>query len=160
MTYSLRYTKPLLSCSYKIHDKMKKIGELRQGLFYSAKAKLNNQTFHFRTKGVFQQRTRIMDTGTNEEIGNIQFSCWYPKATIHYKGRKYQWKMHNLWETRWGISNDDTQINFSGHSYSGSAQMSQKDEFLFLIGLFISSYYWQMAAIYAGAIIPILFIFN
>ena len=155
---NISWKKGLFKCAYSILSGQEKIGELKPSKFtLSAMGQIEDQRYKFRVREGLSNRVEIMDLDTKELVGRIRFGHWLPKATIEYKGQIYQWKFSNLWETRWKITDaNKNTMSYKGWSCAGKVQTAVPANLMTLTGLFISNYYWQMSAIYAAALLPII----
>ena len=159
-TSTLNWKKPLLGCSFKLFSGETEVGKLKDSEFSrSAFGSLNDQSLKFTSKGHLHPRTEIRDLNSNEIVGEISFSSWYPKAKIEYKGQVAFWKFSNLWETRWGLSNNQgLKLAFRGHAHKGSVKLNEANDALVLAGLYVSNYSWRLTAVLIACILP-LFLF-
>lgn len=151
----LSWKKGFFKCAYQILSGSEKVGELKSSRFtLSATGKLADEHYKFQVKEGLCNRVEIIDLSTKETVGRVRFGRWLPTATIDYQGETYKWKFSNLFETRWKITDSQQNtLNYKGWSCSGSTQGNLPPNLITLTGLFISTYYWQMSAIYAAIII-------
>ena len=154
----LRWKKKLLSCRFQLFADNQQVGHLKDSeLSRSATGELNNKRYRFTTHSHLHPKTEIFDLEKNQKVGQIRYNCWYPKARIEYGGKTSQWKFSNIWETKWRIFHQsETAAQFSGWEKKGSIKVNVLDEALILAGLYISNYYWRLAAIIIASLAPIL----
>lgn len=155
-----KYTwkKGLLSTTYNIHSEGKIIGHLRDKLLSQTSfGQINNKRYSFRTQGLFNQKTLIVDESDNSVIGEIVYNSWMTKATITIFNQQLSWKYENIWNTKWSIANSSgLQINYSGTSGGGTINSNTEEDLYILSGLFVTNYYWQMTiAIMVAVFVPI-----
>lgn len=158
MEPKLSWKKGFFDSTYKIYSDGVVIGSLKdKTLSQSAEGEFNGKTYTFKTKGFIKQTTQIIDSQSNEIIGEIAYNSWMTKANIRILDKSINWKYDNLWNTKWSISNTEgIQINYSGSSGSGKIESNTNEGLLLLTGLFVTNYYWQMTlTIIIAAFIPI-----
>lgn len=146
---NLNWKKPIFGCSFKLFSGETEVGKLKDSEFSrTATGSLNNQHLKFITRGHLHPCVEIRDQNTNETVGKINFNVWYPKAKIVFKIDSATWKFSNLWETRWKLSNNQgLDMRFRGHAHKGSVKLSETNDAMVLAGLYISNYYWRLAAV-------------
>lgn len=161
-TFTLNWKKPLLGCSFKLFSNKIEVGQLKDSEFSkSAFGTLNDQNLKFTKKSHFHSRTEIRDIAANEIVGKISFNSWYPKAKIEYKGQVAIWKFRNIWETRWGLSNNQgLNLAFTGHAHKGSVKLTEANDALVLAGLYVSNYYWRLSAVLVSCVLPLFLFIN
>ncbi len=155
---NISWKKGFFKCAFNIFSEGQKIGELKPSkLTLSATGKIDQERYRFRVREGMTNRVEIIDMDTQEQVGKIRFGHWLPKATIQFREETYTWKFSNLWETRWKITDtDQNAVNYKGWACAGSISSDAPASLLTLTGLFISNYYWQMAAIYVAIFLPAL----
>jgi len=154
----LTWEKGIFSNTFNIYKDGHLIGKIKNNCFsQSADGELNEVKYIFKTKGLLKQHTQILDYQTNSLIGEISYNNWMTKATLSIQNEEIYWKYENVWNTKWTIFNSDgIQINYSGSSTRGKIESNTENDLLILIGLFVTNYYWQMAAaIIIIALVPI-----
>lgn len=146
MHINLKWKKGLLSSTYNIYSKNQLVGKLTDKTFsQSAIGELDGKKYTFRTTGIFNQHTEILDNRENKVIGTITYNSWMTKATISISGKTINWKYGNVWQTKWSIfDSGGIKINYTGSSTNGNIESSTDDALLVLSGLFVTNYYWQM----------------
>lgn len=152
---TLSWKKGMFKCAYQLMSGTEKVGELKPNRFTtSATGKIEDESYYFKVCEGLRNRVEIIDLNTKETIGKVRFSHWWPKATIELNGETYQWKFSNLFETRWKITDSEqNRVDYKGWTCSGNMQGQLSNHLMSLTGLFISTYYWQMSAIYAAIFI-------
>lgn len=158
---NISWKKGFFKCAYSISSGQEKIGELKPSKFtLSATGQIEDARYRFRVKEGLANRVEIIDLDTKELVGKIRFGHWLSKATIEFKGETYKWRFNNLWGTKWKITDTNQNItNYKGWSCAGNISTAAPANLMTLTGLFISNYYWQMAAIYLAIFIPSLTMF-
>lgn len=153
---NISWKKGFFKCAFSIFSDNEKVGELKPSRFtLSATGQIDQERYKFRVREGMTNRVEIIDLNTQEQVGRVRFGHWLPKATIEFKGETYRWKFSNLWETRWKITDANANaVSYKGWSCAGSIDSAVPANLLTLTGLFISNYYWQMAAIYMAIFIP------
>jgi len=158
MQTKLRWKKGLFSNLYSIYSNGQQIGKLKDRSFsQTANGELNGKEYTFKTKGFFKQHTDIIDNLENKVIGVITYNNWMTKATISVANKTIHWKYDNLWNTKWSIFNSEgIKIQYTGSSTSGEIDSNIDDALLFLSGLYVTNYYWQMTIVVLVAVfVPI-----
>ena len=159
MQLNLTWKKGFFSNNCILYKNGELIGNLREKSFSNtAVAELNGKGFLFRTKGFFKQHTDIIDSSTNQVLGEISYNNWKSKATISGRNKTVNWSYNNFWNTKWSLSDQNgIEIKYAGSSTKGSIQSNTDDALLILSGLYVTNYYWQISAAVVVAIcIPIL----
>ena len=158
MKTNLRWEKEIFSSTYSIYSNNQLIGKLKDKTFsQSADGELNGKEYLFMTKGLFKQRTEILDKADNKVIGEITYNTWMTKASLSFNNKKANWKYDNMWSTKWSIfDSEGIEIKFSGLSRKGQIETNSDDPLLLLSGLFVTNYYWQMTVVVLVAVfVPI-----
>ncbi|PHN00864.1 hypothetical protein [Flavilitoribacter nigricans] len=159
MQSTLQWKKGLFKCTYELSAAGFPVGHLKDSeLSRKAYGRLNNKEVTFQRCEGLHTRINMLETQSNRPIGTITFNPWYPKATIHLEDQQFYWTFSNIWETRWKITDQDGAIvHFRGWSGRGEMTILEQDDLLVLTGLYISSYYWRLAAIMIAIIFPVIF---
>jgi len=146
MTTNLKWKKNLFSNTYSIYSNDNLIGTLNNKSFSkSADGELNGKKYSFKTNGIFNQHTEIIDSTNNKVIGEITYSNWMTKATLAILDKTVNWKYDNIWNTKWSISNSSgIEIKYASSTTSGIIDSNTDDSLLLLSGLFVTNYYQQM----------------
>ena len=158
MDTKMKWKKNIFSNLYNITLNGEQIGKLRDKSFsQSANGEINGKEYTFKTKGIFKQRTEIIDNLENKVIGEINYNNWMTKATISIGNKMIKWKYDNLWNTKWSLFNEGgINIKYSGSSTKGQIDSNTDDPLLILSGLFVTNYYWQMTiAVIVAVFIPV-----
>ena len=158
MQTNLTWKKGVFSNVYKIYSDGKQIGNLKDKSFsQSGIGVLDNKEFLFQTKGLFEQKTQIIDTAENKMVGEINYNNWMTKATITINDKTINWKYDNLWNTKWSIfDSEGISIKYSGSLTNGQINSNIDDYLLLLSGLFVTNYYWQWTiAVLVAVFIPL-----
>jgi len=159
METNLKWKKGFFSNVYQIYSNGQQIGELKDKSFSQvANGVFNGQKYTFKTKGFFKQHTVIIDSIEGKVIGEITYNTWMTKATISVNDKKFNWRYDNLWNTRWRIYDSaGVNIKYAGSSTSGQIESNIDAALLFLCGLLVTNYYWQMTiAVLVAVLVPIL----
>ena len=159
MQHKFIWKKELFSESYKIFNIEKQIGTLINKTFsQTSHGEINGEKYSFKTIGLFNHYTQIIDIQNKIIIGEIKYSNWKNKATINVNGEKYEFKYDNIWNTKWSIYNcDGIQITFNSSTATGQIIAATDNPLLILIGLFISNYFILMSLVVVLIVlIPIL----
>jgi len=158
MNTELTWKKGWFSCAYQILAGDMSVGALKEKTFQRASiGAIGNKRYKFRTKGILKPYTEIIDLDEHQVIGRISFSCWMPKATVQLGEQTMYWRYQNLWETKWELNDfEGNRLAFKGCQTKGKVTMTNKDELMVLVGLFISNYYQKMTTVFIAAILPIL----
>ncbi len=152
------WKKGFLSCICNIYSSGKEIGTLKDKAFsQTSEGEIMGDRYSFKTTGIFNQKTAIIDIQNNKIIGNITYNSWMTKATINLFDKIATFKYDNVWNTKWSVIDDQgNRINYAGYSTSGKIESSFKNDLLLLTGLFITNYYAQMSiAVMLIVFIPI-----
>lgn len=158
MQTNLSWKKGVFSDRYKIFSNDQQIGSMKNKTFsQSATGEINGKSYTFKTKGFFKQHTEIWDHANNEVVGEITYNNWMTKAFLSLKEKKYTWKYHNIWNTKWSIhESDKALINYKGSSTGGQIESVVNNELLILTGLYVTNYYWQTTLVVLVAVmVPI-----
>jgi len=158
MFTNLRWEKGVFSKTYRIYSNNQQIGSLVDEAFsQSSSGELDGRGYTFRTKGIFNQRTEILDNNENKVIGEVTYNSWMTKATLSVLGKRINWKYDNIWNSKWSIfDKDGIKIKYSGSSKNGIIESTTDDALLLLFGLFVTNYYRQMFIVIIVAVfIPI-----
>lgn len=158
MQLNLTWKKGFFSNTYTLYKNGERIGDLREKPFsQTAVAEFNGEGYLFRTKGFFKQLTEIMDSSTNQVIGEISYNNWKSKATISGRNKTVYWSYTNFWSSKWSLKDEDgTEINYAGSSTKGQIESNTDDALLILSGLYVTNYYWQIsAAVMVAVFVPI-----
>lgn len=153
-----QWKKSLLSSTYSIYSNEQIIGRLESKTFsQSAIGELNGKEYTFKTKGLLNQNTEIIDTKENKVIGEITYNTWMTKATISVSNQSVNWKYDNMWNSKWSLFDQEgTEIKYAGSSTKGTIESNSDDALLLLCGLFVTNYYWQMSvAVIVAVFVPI-----
>lgn len=147
MQISLTWKRGLFSNRYKIYANGKQIGYLKNNPFtQSGRGMLNNKEYAFKTKGLLNQKTKIINFTTSKTIGEINYSNWMNKATIVFNDKAVNWKYDNARNTKWSItSSEGIHSTYAGSSMKGKIESNTDDPLILLSGLFVSNYYWQIS---------------
>ena len=158
---SISWRKGIFKCAYELFNNGKKIGILKEKQWsMSAIGNIRGRNVLFSMKNSWHNHTHIIDKESGEILGQIKYSCWYPKAKISLDNRVYRWSYKNFWSTKWKITDSEDQaISYSGHSCKGQAISGIDNDLVVLSGLFIGSYYWQMISIYFVCLLTPFWIF-
>lgn len=156
MENKLNWKKDWFSDEYSVFSGEKQVGSLKDKFFsQTSNANMNGREYIFRTKGLIDQHTEIIDPAEDKAIGEISYNSWMTKATISLPDKTILWEYDNLWNTKWSLSGTDgIKIRYSGSSTNGEIDSNTEDELIILSGLFVTNYYWQMTI----AILIIVFI--
>lgn len=142
-----------------IHSADGEIGRLDENSWkQTAHGEINNRKFTFKTRGLFNPYTEILDPATDDPVGKIEYNTWRNKAHISYLDQSFQWQYDNTWQTRWSITDSQgKKISFQGSPQKGSIEGPDLTEFLVITGLFVTKYYLQTSiAIFVAIFIPII----
>lgn len=156
MQNTLSWKKGLFKCTFQLFAGGYPVGQLKDSEFSrTAHGRLNNKEVAFRRCEGWRTKVEILDKKDTSRIGQISFNPWYPKATIHLGNQEVYWSFSNLWETRWKITDSEGLIvTYKGWSGKGEMTIMEQDDLLVLAGLYISNYYWRLAAILFAIILP------
>lgn len=159
MNTVLNWKKGAFSCNYQLLSQGKKVGNLKDfSLKQKAIGELDGKKYEFRTTGMLTSKTDIIDLESGKQVGKISFNCWSPEAKIQVGDQISHWGFTNIWQSKWGVFSEGKHpLNFQGNSFKGSVEVEEHAEVKVLAGLFISNYFWSMAAVYTSflAFIPI-----
>ena len=149
MISNYNWRKGFFSSTYEIYGQMGIVGKLTNKAFSStAEASWNNHNYRFSTKGFIRQETEIMDMKSMKLIGRIKYGAWGNKATIECKGKIYNWKYGNIFNTKWEITGDKgVEVNSQGGSTKGVFEVNSDNELLPLCGLYIHNYMQIITAV-------------
>ena len=154
----LNWKKGLFLNKYNIFNHDKLLGSLIDHSYnLSGLGELGNKKYSFKTNGIFNQTTQIIDSTTNENIGSIKYNLWMNKAELTINHEILYWKYDDWLNTKWSIYNSEgVQIRYSGSPTGGKIVSTVNDDILILTGLFVTNYYWILyMIIILVAIIPI-----
>lgn len=156
MQSTLHWKKGLFGCTFRLFAEGYEIGQLKDSEFSrKAYGRLNQREVTFQRCENLHTKIKIQNTQNGQDLGLITFNPWYPKATIHLGRQKAYWTFSNLWETRWKITDEDgVMVAYKGWSGKGEMTILEQDDLLVLAGLYISNYYWRLAAIYIAVLLP------
>lgn len=145
MQTKLRWEKGLFSNTYSIYANNQLVGKLTDKAFSkTSTGELDGNRYTFRTIGLFNQHTEILDN-KNNVIGEITYNSWMTKATLRILGKTINWNYDNIRNTRWSIfDSGGIDIKYSGSYTKGKIDSSTDDALLLLCGLFVTNYYRQM----------------
>lgn len=154
METKLNWKKPTFKETYEIYSNGVLVGTLKDHTWKQiAYGTLNGKKVVFKTKGFFNQETRIIDPDTQSDLGKITYNSWMTKATIESAKKVASWKYDNIWGTKWSISDSEgARIRYQGLLSKGTIEHETQEDILILSGLFVTNYYWQ---ILIGAFIAI-----
>ncbi|MHB9142617.1 MAG: hypothetical protein ACYC25_12150 [Paludibacter sp.] len=158
MSTNLKWKRSLFSKTCNIYLNGRLTGKLvDKGFSKSAEGELNGVKYSFKTQGIFRQNTEITDVKRNMVIGEITYSNWMRKATLTGPDKNVIWKYDNTWNTRWSVSNSSgIEIKYRGSTTQGEIDSNTDDPLLLLSGLFVTTYYRQVAlAVIIASFIPI-----
>lgn len=159
MHNTLHWKKGLFNCTFELLAGGYPVGQLKDSEFSrKAYGQLNNKEITFQRCEGLHTKINISETDTGRKLGIITFNPWYPKATIHLGSQEVYWTFSNIWETRWKITDEEGVIvAYKGWQGKGEMTILEQDDLLVLAGLYISNYYWRMAAILIAVIFPVIF---
>ncbi|MDO5656307.1 MAG: hypothetical protein Q4G27_09225 [Flavobacteriaceae bacterium] len=158
MQTQFTWKKGLFSDLFQIYNNDNQIGKLKDNSFSQvAKGEIQQKEYTFKSKGIMNYRTEIIDNSSSQIIGEIKYNNWMTKASIDIGESKALWQYDNFWSTKWSITQSDgIQIRFSGSSSKGEIQCNKVDELLILTGLYVINYHWQTTlVVIIAALIPI-----
>lgn len=137
----VNWKKNIFSSKYKLFSQDKKVGELNSEKYGRISiGEINNKSFKFQKKSFFSSKIEIIDLSLNKVIGNIKFNKWSYKAKLNIKGKKFDWRYDNFWQTKWNISeNDFSIIKFNKSTFKGEIKSKASNDLLLLCGLLIHS---------------------
>lgn len=160
MQSTLQWKKGLFKCTFQLFAGGFPVGQLKDSEFSrTAYGQLNHTEIAFQRCEGLHSKVNMLDTLSHQTIGKITFNPWYPKATIHLGKQKAYWSFSNLRETRWKITDSEGVIvAYKGWSGKGEMTILEQDELLILAGLYISNYYWRLAAVLIAIILPAILI--
>ena len=154
----LSWKKDFFGSMTKIYSGAQQIGYLSENS-WSQKGSgfLNDSQYQFNNIGVFNPYTQIIDVKAGKEVGKITYNGMRTKATILYRGKVYDMKYNNIWNTKWMIfDRKGLRMDYQGSSTKGTVYGNGDDALLTLAGLFISGYYRQTTiAIMVAVFVPI-----
>lgn len=159
MKTTLSWKRGVLSSTCRIFSGEACIGELANYTFkQTAEGVIRNKRYFFRTKGLFKQKTQIIDGASDQVIANISYNSMMSKATIEFKDRTINWKYDTGWQTKWSLyTNQGILMKFASRNMNkGTIEYEDEDDLLVLTGMFVTNYYQQaMIAIMVAVFIPI-----
>lgn len=160
MNTVLDWKKGIFSCNYRLLSEGKQVGNLKDlSLKRKAIGKLEGKTYEFRTYGLLKSSTEIFDIDKQKVVGKISFNCWSPEAKIQIGDQVSHWGFTNILQSKWGVfSEDKPPVSYQGWTCKGSVNREEQEGVMVLAGLYISNYFWSLAAIYASSLMP-LFLF-
>lgn len=153
----LNWKKGAFSSTSRIYSGEKILGELRDHAFkQTAEGIIRDKRYLFRTKGLFKQKTQIIDGKDDRVIGTISYHSMMAKASIEFLDRTVSWKYDNAWQTRWSLfDSQGVLMKFAGRDSRGSIEFEETDDLLVLTGMFVTNYYQQaMIAIFVAVLLP------
>ena len=145
----LTWEKGFLDNTYSIFNDHKLVGSLIDKSFsQSGIGEYGNKKYTFKTTGLIQQQTQIIDNETHKSIGSINYNLWMNKAELTINQEILYWKYDDWLNTKWSISNSEgVLIKYFGSTRRGRIESSVSDDILILTGLFITNYYWLLLMI-------------
>jgi hypothetical protein len=136
------------------------IGSLRSSPWSnSAQGVLKDKKYIFKSKGVFNKVVLILEQGSGEEVGSIQFREFSSKAKIHFKpDENATLFVRNFWQTKWRLSSEESfRIDYQGGQTKGQIEtIDSVPEALILAGLFATHRTWEYSTIVAIIVAMIL----
>jgi len=156
MNIIFNWSKKWFISRYDIYADSKPVGNLIPKTFSnSAIGQIHNLDIHFETRGLFNQKTEIIDLRTNLPLGEITYNTWKTKAVITLSNEVLEWKSLNWLNSKWGITKGDENLVSSWNRMLSGEVISYSDNPLYgLIGLFISEYFNRLSV----AIFVVIFI--
>jgi len=154
----LSWKKEIFGSTYKLYSGANQVGYLSQNSWtQKGTGILNDYQYQFNNIGFFNPSTQIIDVKAGKEVGKITYNAMRTKASIFHKGKMYEMKYNNVWNTKWMVfDREGMQLNYQGSSTNGSVFGTGEDELLTLAGLFISGFYRQTSiAIMVAVFVPI-----
>lgn len=145
MSHTYSWKKKNFSDLYTLFRNDRQVGTFSNKSFSNtAYGELNGHSYAFRSAGLFNRETQVIDTVSNTVIGNITYSNWKRKATIQINGQSFELSFNTLWNNHWIISNEyQTLISCQSSSTSGTIQSDIDHSLLILCGLSAAGYYSQ-----------------
>lgn len=158
MNTVLNWKKGIFSCNYRLLANGKQVGNLKDPAFRrTVTGEIEGKTYEFRTKGLLKTYTDIFDPQKGKSVGKISFNCWSPEAKIQIGEEVSHWGFTNIIQSKWGIfSEGKAPVNFQGWTCKGSVHADKEAGVEVLAGLYVSNYFWSLAAIYASSLSPLL----
>lgn len=144
MSVSIEWKKELLTNSYELFNDSKPIGEVKnKPVSRTALAAYSGQKYLFETKGIFRQKTRVIDMQDREEIGIIRYNTWQYHAGIYILGEQFRWEFKTKEHKEWGIYEAlGKEIMFFDSIKGGIITINNDvEKMLLLSGLFIINKY-------------------
>lgn len=129
------------------------VGELqKESLFGKVKGEMFGHSIIFRTKGIFNFETRIIDLHNEQELGLIQFKSLKIKSIVLYRNREYHCRFENILRTRWTLNDENgSVVRYYSRAFNGIITTSTSDEVLILAGFFIRNFLKQRSASIAAS---------
>jgi hypothetical protein len=149
MEMILNWKKGLFKSIYEIYSDSVLVGYVNEKTWTeSSHGELYGERFNFRTKGFFNQETRVYSNENNTPVGKISYNSWMTKAKIEYSGKIYFWKFDNFWSTSWSLyTTEGLQVKYNRSLSKGKIEYDLDDNFLVMTGLYINNYYWQASVV-------------
>ena len=158
----IRWHKKFLDRTVHLYEEGKKVGFFKPDFWTtSAKGKLNDKAYYFRSKGVFSNMVLITDPSTNETVGRIKFNQFSSKAVLSLgEIENIKFKTRSFWGNRWSLSNKDFfNVAYRGRGYKGAIKVSNETpEATVLAGMYSVNRDWTYVTVVIVAImVPIIF---
>ncbi|QBQ42298.1 hypothetical protein E2P86_14545 [Sphingobacterium psychroaquaticum] len=109
---------------------------------------LGDEKYHFETKGLFEQYTRIVDK-EGRIVGDIDYGAWSNKATVQLFDKKYFWKADDWMRLRWRLVDDKGVALDIQSSYAGKGEIRSEggSELLLMTGIFLQNYFMSYGSV-------------
>ncbi len=149
MKNTLTWKKGVFESTYQLFSNDVLVGYLKTNQFTnSVECEMNSKKYHFKAKRSFESTVEIIDKDKNIPVGSIKFGFWHNKATIELNNKQLTWKFDNWWNTKWSLSDTETETyRYQGSQSKGSIEFNTENEILILSGLYIVHYIWQSSSL-------------
>ncbi len=142
----LRWKEGFFSSKYHLLREDEEVGEMNFKLFSSTEdGLLNSERYLFKRKGVFNNKVEIIESESQEVVGEIIYHSLKSEAEVELGEKRYLWKFDNLWSSKWSLNDgEEALINYRSKFMKGQLNSSTENNILILSGLHIYSYYLRV----------------